>query len=262
MDAIDFYFFSGTGNTFLVVKKMREIFEINGVEVKLHKIEKNLKIIVRDILGIGFPVAIQGTYPFVWKFVKDLPRAKGTKVFIVDTLESFSGGVVGPMKKILLSKGYTPIGAREIKMPPNLLNKKANDPKTKVIISKGLKEAEEYSVQLLKGKAKWKRIPIISDLTSTLSRSSITWKLFRKILKIGVDENKCAKCGLCSQLCPTNNIYMQEYPTFGNECMLCMRCVSFCPNEAIHIKTFGRELKFERYKSVKANDLLKTYDDD
>jgi flavodoxin len=41
MKDIDFYFFSGTGNTLLVVKKMRDTFEKNGITVNLYKIEES-----------------------------------------------------------------------------------------------------------------------------------------------------------------------------------------------------------------------------
>ena len=39
-EKIDFYFFSGTGNTLLVVKKMKEVFEEDGIKVNLYRLEK------------------------------------------------------------------------------------------------------------------------------------------------------------------------------------------------------------------------------
>jgi hypothetical protein len=50
---------------------------------------------------MGFPVAAQGTYPFVWDFIKSLPQANSTPIFMVDTLAMYSGGIVGPVKKLL-----------------------------------------------------------------------------------------------------------------------------------------------------------------
>ena len=38
---------------------------------------------------------------------------------MVDTLGGFSGGIVGPLRRLLTRKGYAPLGAREIRMPMN-----------------------------------------------------------------------------------------------------------------------------------------------
>ncbi len=112
MDIVDLYYFSGTGNTYRVARKMADIFMQRGVNIALYKIEKAdpAKINPNHTIGLGFPVAVQSTYPFIWKFIMGMPDANGIKVFMVDTLEAFSGGMVGPLKRILEQKGYSPIG--------------------------------------------------------------------------------------------------------------------------------------------------------
>ena len=68
--------------------------------------------------------------------------------------------------------------------------------------------------------------------------------------KIAVEKDKCIKCGLCSKLCPVNNIDMKEYPEWHNSCELCMRCLSFCPVNAVIIP--GKN--FKQYRAVKAKE--------
>ena len=254
-DKINFYWFSGAGNTLLVIKKMKGIFEKNGIEVSLHHIEKTnpIEVDLNNTIGLAFPVAFQGTYPFVWEFVKSLPKSNGSPIFAVDTLEMFSGGVIGPLKKILKNKRYQTIGAKEIKMPSNLLPKKINKEKNKKIIQNALKKAEEYTYDLLEGKSKWRRIPILSDLVSLFSRSEKLWKFFRKFYKLKVDENKCTQCELCSKICPVENIKMDGYPIHGEKCYFCMRCISFCPTEAIYITKIK---SFQRYRALKVDELI------
>ncbi|MEG3225568.1 MAG: 4Fe-4S ferredoxin, partial [Methanobacteriales archaeon Met13] len=93
------------------------------------------------VIGLGFPIAGLSTYDFVWKFIKSLPEANGTKIFMVDTLAGFSGGIVGPLREIVKKKGYQPRGAKEIIMPPNIFY--IQDEKTnKKKVEKGLIEAE------------------------------------------------------------------------------------------------------------------------
>ena len=75
VESTKIYYFSGTGNTLLVVKKMQEVFEQHGSTVHLYRIETAdpNTINVQHTIGLGFPVAEQGTYPFVWDFIRSFP---------------------------------------------------------------------------------------------------------------------------------------------------------------------------------------------
>lgn len=257
---IDFYYFSGTGNTLLVVSKMKETFVKNNINVNLFKIENHLSLdtieIYKDhIIGLAFPVVMQGTYPFVWEFIRKLPKVYGVPIFMVDTMMFYSGGIVGPVKKIVKKKGYIPIGAKEIIMPSNLLVKKLNEKKSKLKINRGIKKAKEYAIKIIAGESRWGRIPIFSSIMSLFSRGHSSWKLYRKFFKISIDTIKCTKCGLCIKLCPISNIKFNKegFPNFSDKCVFCMRCYSFCPSEAIRLNNKD----YKRYKAVKASDLLK-----
>lgn len=51
-----------------------------------------------------------------------------------------------------------------------------------------------------------------------------------------VDQNKCVKCGICSKVCPSCIIEMEENgPVCINDmsCMSCGHCVSVCPTGAL-----------------------------
>ena len=69
------------------LKKMIEVFERNDIVVNLFHLEKTdpKEIDTSHTIGLGVPVAEQGTFPLVWDFVKNMPRANGTPVFMVDT---------------------------------------------------------------------------------------------------------------------------------------------------------------------------------
>lgn len=252
---VNFYYFSGTGNTLHVVKAMQQIFLDNGVEVKLHRIEKTspAEIDLNSTVGLACPVAVQSTYPFVWEFIRALPISQGTEVFMVDTLAGFSGAIVGPVKKALLRKGYNTIGAHEIIMPSNFFASDSNE-KNKKRIEKGMVKAKQYAQDIVDSKTRWGRTPILSDLLFQLCPArEIPWRWLRKTYFVSVDKSKCSKCGLCSKLCPTGNIVMEEYPIVSDKCQLCMRCVSFCPTEAINMG----KTKFKGYHAVEAGELLR-----
>ncbi len=249
---IDFYVFSGTGNTLLVAKEMTQYFTDNGFTVKLIHLEKADPGAINfgNTIGIAFPVAVQGTYPFVWDFIEKLPEASGTEVFMVDTMGGFSGGVVGPVKKLLKSKGYTPLAAREILMPSNFFTKHS-EAKQKETIRKGLKSARIFAHDLHFDIASWPMTKPYEAILNKVNRSEKPWKFMRKKVPLKVETSKCIQCGICYRLCPADNIRMYEFPEFQDQCVLCMRCYNYCPSDAIQTPSNMR-----KYKAVAVSDLL------
>lgn len=238
--AVDFYYFSGTGNTLLAVEKMAETFQKNNVNVKLHPIERPdpAEINLNHTIGLAFPVAGLSTYPFVWKFLDSLPEANGTSVFMMDTLGEYSGGIVGPLHKKLKKKGYNLFGACEIIMPWNIFyiqSEKAKRRRT----GKGLKKAEKYAQALVDDNAKWGNFPLFPDILYKFGISLMSlWELKsqQKWFGFRVKKSKCNQCGICADICPLNNIEMKKYPVYRYKCQFCMRCASLCPNNAIPCK--------------------------
>jgi len=251
---IDFYYFSGTGNTLLIVKEIAAFFRKNKFKVTIFPIEKtDPQTINKDhIIGLGFPVAAQGTYPFIWQFINDLPPASFTPLFLVDTLMLYSGGILGPIKKIVEKKRYIPLGAKEFIMPSNVFVKENNNNRKWIIIKRALKKAENFANKLLHGRATWIDLPLYSDLMAMISKSVGNWKFFESLTPIGVDRSKCTSCGLCEKLCPTHNITLAEFPEFLHHCVLCMRCFSYCPENAIYFKHY----RSAQYRAVEVDELL------
>lgn len=260
-DIIDFYYFSGTGNTLLVVKKMQETFRENGITVNLYQIEDSNPADVNTghTIGLGFPIAELSTYNFVWKFIRALPESNAsTEIFMVDTLAGFSGGIVGPIRQIVKKKGYNPVGAKEIVMPPNIFY--IQDEETcQEKVQKGLLKAEKYALDLIEGSSKWGRVPVLSDAvyyTSIASLKLTESNFNQKLLHFKTKNAECRKCGICVKLCPVDNIKMEEgeYPEHGHKCEYCLRCTSFCPRGAIPCPT---NYKGKTYRAVKAKEFLK-----
>ena len=253
--AVDFYVFSGTGNTLLVAQTMIDVFRQRHVDVRLMRMETvdPSQADTSRCLGLAFPVACFSTYPFVWRFIESLPTGQATPAFMVDTLAGFSGGVVGPLRKLLKSKGYAPIAARQIIMPSNYLPRKIDEAKDQAKRDRGCSKARDYAAAILDGRARWKRLPLLSDLVCRLSRSkSLVGWLHAHGAALSADPAKCVRCGLCARLCPVRNIALDPAPVFGMACELCMRCLAFCPKDAI---TLGGKPR-GAYRAVKANDLL------
>jgi ferredoxin len=252
---IDFYFFSGTGNTLLVAKRMAERLSQSGCKIRLLPLERAdpQTIDLDRALGLGFPVAAQTTYPLVWAFAEQLPSTDGTEAFMVDTMAGYSGGIVGPLGKCLADKGYRLLGAQEIVMPLNFGRIRLDTPRAHKVVSRGLQKADEYAQALLAGNSHWGRVPVLSDLMCAAGRSPLTWKLARWLgHRMHVDQNACTQCGICAQICSTGNIRMADYPAFQDRCQQCMRCVGFCPTGALSVPGAGFSLP---YRALSLNAL-------
>ena len=182
------FYFSGTGNTEALVKHFSGKLLEQGIDSHVRKIEENnLPETESDwALGLMFPVAIQSTYPLVWDFIMNLPEGKGRDVFMFDTMEYFSGGIVGPLKKVLKGKGYNCIGAREFKMSSSMNTSQDKEKKGYIKNSEALKHVEIFAYELVNGKTKWKRIPVLSDWMRSISASAKTWELMSR--KISVSD--------------------------------------------------------------------------
>ena len=54
-----------------------------------------------------------------------------------------------------------------------------------------------------------------------------------------VDQDLCAQCQTCKQVCPTDAVSFAPYPDFGISCIFCFNCMKNCPEGAIKADLSG-----------------------
>ena len=199
-------------------------------------------------IGLIVPVAGQGTFPNVWKFLYSLPVTDKTEFFLIDTLGIYSGGIKGPIKKVIKRKGYIPVGALEIKMPNTFLKKIESKIKDTEILSKANDNLNSFIFELINSKAKWSDIPIYSDILSIFFRTKTMTKIWNKFFKKNITI-KCIECSICKNVCPEKCFIDEEKHIDINskDCILCQRCLEFCPVNAIQLNN-KNYIKNNRYK--------------
>lgn len=72
---------------------------------------------------------------------------------------------------------------------------------------------------------------------------------------INVNNSKCIKCGICSKVCPSSILSIDEMgPKVinSNNCIGCGQCVSGCPTESLdNIKSpISNQLKIETFPVI------------
>jgi len=239
---IKIYYFSGSGNTLKVANKVKESFEKHELICELIKMEDlSNGVLVEDLvnveyIGLMFPVAIQSTFPLVWDFIEKLPQVNNQKIFMIDTMEAFSGGIVGPLKKSLKLKGYECVGALELKMTSSIQTKEIDKQKLHDKNLVAINDVEKFIDKLLVGKTRWRRIPILSDWMRHISVGKGIW--VKHSQKLEIDHEACVHCKMCIRDCPVKALdYISEKVVIDhNKCNSCMRCVHHCPVDAFSLE--------------------------
>jgi ferredoxin/flavodoxin len=257
MDSV-IYFFSATGNSLKVAKDIGKEIE-NTTLIKICK-DTVLKEGYKNYkkVGIVFPVYYYGLPLMVKEFVKGLKLDEDTYIYAIATCGGSVGNALSQLNEILKNKGLSLSSAFSIVMPDNYqimysppsLNKqlklfKDEEAKIKSISYTILKDVKLPSVDknnlLLKI-----GYQMLSGVFKPREKDKNFWT-----------DDKCNGCGICSKVCPANNIiYENSKPKWCSSCEQCLACMHWCPNKAIQYKK--GTIKRDRYHhpEIKISELF------
>jgi len=241
-EKVDFFAFSGTGNTYYAVQRISSLLRSKDISVKCHKMEKNMNPKLDDdsVIGLAFPIACFSTYPTVLNFLKSLPEGNGRKIFMIATMGGAGAGMEGPIKNLLIKKGYSPIASKLFVMPGNYGNKQIPEERNSQRMKNFEHEATFFAEVITRGLKKWENgWPILSNMMYRLCNTRKPWNMFYRMFPIQVNINKCTICGRCLKNCPTGAVKLDsssKFPKIDKDlCQSCQRCIGFCPQHAIEV---------------------------
>ncbi len=270
---ISIFYFSGTGNTWWITEKLKELFNKGGNPTETYSIERKdvdweqliPKLLSEsDIIGIGYPVYGSSVPEIVKDWVRDhlfksaKNHPKELKAFVYDTMAMFSGDTPLIMRKILKKCNFTIKQAINIRTLSNLPQMKSlmtwdKEKQAEIFEKAGLK-CEKLVNAVLKNK-KWvmRRDPF-SRFVGWLQRVGMRWegKTIRKLFTFDMDT--CNLCGLCVKFCPVDTLSIEETEKkpiikYGLDCIYCMRCFNNCPQDAVIVMKRTRDKeKYQRFR--------------
>lgn len=222
---IGILYFSSTGNSLYIAKKLKEkiggkVFYIPNYNDNGSEFEKIF--IVTPIYSFGMPCPV---FDLLEKLNKNKEiiiiqnyggMAGGADYFIYDYAKNKVGLNIKGVFKIKMVENFT----LQFTVPAfyqNMQLKKCEKRIDKVIT----KILNNNLIIPKKQKTKQK----------TYFKNKQNWHIIGQRFSA---NSSCVKCGKCVNLCPVNNIKLEDNKiVFGDKCIACLGCYHRCPNKAI-----------------------------
>ncbi|MGL4252835.1 MAG: EFR1 family ferrodoxin [Fusobacteriaceae bacterium] len=246
------YYFTGTGNSYHVAKKMAQELEMELINIP-EIIEDEMLEFEGDTFGIIFPVYAMGIPQMVGKFLTKLKIKGNPYIFAIATCGGSGYGIpfslIDSVLKDKREKGEQSLKldySSYLQVPDNYLKLfKMKSEKDAIVMVDLADDRLSSKIQEIREK---KRNSYIKFLINPIFKMIyMLWlgNIKRADRKFRV-EKSCISCNLCRDICPSRNIEMREGKPFWNgKCQDCMGCIHICPVSAIQ---YGKKsLKSGRY---------------
>lgn len=230
------FFFSGTGNSYAIARKIKE--QLPGdVEIVGLQAVRESRHVEAERVGFIVPVYFVTLPAIVHAAVKNMTFRKDAFIFAVVNCGLNAGNALVDFRNILKKRGAGLSYGKVMFMPDNSIAFSTNERKKQLM----LKRVDDDVVRI--GNA-------VKDGEVNTDRLSVNpvWRFGGKVVEFGLLRMlgaekksagaKCTGCGKCTTFCPVNNIiFHQGRPEFGNNCEQCFSCAHRCPAMAIE---YGR----------------------
>ncbi len=233
------YWVSGSGNTLCAAEAFAMRLRELGWTVELKPLERSdpARIDPMVTFGIAFPTHCFSIPEIIRNFVRGLPNVEGTPAMLLGTHGAFSGGILGPLKRLLSRKGFRCVGGRILRMPDSFFPFGSTESHRR-LFEKALERARRYAAEFDAGTVRWSRWPILSDLwDAAFGAFFASRKWFGSWgTTVHARASQCTRCGTCVRACPVAALEQpspEEPPRANRRCTNCLRCVAVCPADAM-----------------------------
>ena len=244
----DIYYFTGTGNSYIVAKDIASRLKGNLIPIKETENKKSI-VLDANITGIVFPAYYMHLPRIIERFLHKLDKIENKYLFIVVTVGGIAGDAILKCQKVLESRGGKLSGAFVVRMPANYIYAADSLP---VLLQKRMfrncREKVEKIVTYISSN-KTGKIENFNPIGTLLFSKYIekeynTGQFLPDIDRYFWIDSKCTFCGICSKICPVNNIKIENKSiTWKGNCEKCLACIQWCPLTAIQFgnKTLTRK---------------------
>lgn len=251
-ETITIYYFTATGNSLTTASviasryKQSKLVKINRLNVAEHPYSA--------IVGFVFPVYMGGVPPIVYSFLNNFPFRKDVYYFCVATYYTYKGNTLSVVNKITKNKGVCLNYGNYVPTVGNCLKEYEVSAVKRPAILERADAITNKIADAIKVKTD-KRLPKHCGLSEKLHKGLFNL-FFNDTYKKFILENNCIGCGICSKVCPVDNIVINnKQPQWGVNCASCHACVHWCPKNAISLGKSKGRLQYHN-PNIRIEDLL------
>lgn len=248
------FYFSGTGNTLWAARKIAQVTgeTIYSIPAEIHGL---CKYSMNEDERIGFIFPVHGWRPpkIVREFIKKMTiisdNVKSHYCYALCTAGDDIGMTMEYLNDDLTEKGLHTHSTFSLKMPESYVGLPLMDVDSK---EKELEKKRDATIMLqdfaekifdrergmdILHRSHW---PWINS--KIIGEAFVRWLITDKPFHVNTD--KCVKCGICSNVCPVDDIDggFGKIPQWKHEgtCLTCFACYHHCPHHAIE---YGKRTK-------------------
>lgn len=264
----EIYYFSGTGNSYYVASQISQKLNAPMKPIIPFLNKDNIASGAKTI-GFIFPIYDFKAPKIVDDFITKLKTPEHTYFFAICTYGVMPLNTMKKIEKTLhlknkkLSAGFT------VKMPHNGLGY------SKIPVEKQKKMFTDFETKsesivqyvqsqkhgLIEKNSYLDYLLLIGILIRMMSKII---PMLAQALKKGWDslgfyaDEKCNSCGICTMICPVENIKMiDNKPCWNDNCLNCFACIHWCPEQSIQIANLTKNMQRYHHPHVVFNDILK-----
>lgn len=245
-------YFSGTGNSEYVAKRICK--ETGDAFMNLFEKIKNSDF--SEIHSERPWIIVVPTYAWripriVQKWMENTSFTGNKDIYFIMTCGGNIGNAGKYLDELCRKKDMNYRGCMGIQMPENYIALFSTPTQEKALqIIDQAEPVIDQAIAYIKNSETFPQTNIsFADSINSGIVNDLFYPLFVHTKKFYTTD-ACISCGKCANVCPLNNIRMDNgKPAWGNNCTHCMACISHCPKEAIEYGKHSRG--FTRYTCKK-----------
>lgn len=258
------FYFSGTGNSLFIARQLAKQMGDCPVVPMVGEVRKGTNTALSGVIGLVFPVHAFSMPKLVADFLASSTFDKNTYIFAVATRMGSSCQVFDDIDKILSGKGVALTARWFINMPNNYLNLL---PLSNVDQIRALNIEAAEAVTSIAANVNERKIYEEADPHYSHFERNIMFPMLNKLYTVtnyfGLEnkfcaDDKCINCSVCSRICPSNKIEMQnEKPVWKKDtpCYHCFACIHYCPAAAIQLNRKTRKVGRYHHANITIDDI-------
>ena len=254
------FYFSGTGNSLYIAKQIANEAGNSSIQFIPHFQKQHSIEIHEEKIGVIFPSYCQDIPDIVIDFCKKLKFNGNPYIFGIVTCNGVPGTSLQHLNNILRKKNQKLSAGWVLTMPGNSLHFIDYTNPREIQNSRHLETEYQLKgiIETIKrnGESKFEFKFALKNQIQRYVNYNFLFRFYRTYTKFYTDE-KCNQCGICSKICPQENIKLTENTiSWGKNCLQCLACLHWCPKESIQIKGKTEDKRRYSHPKIKLNEMI------